>query len=216
VVSLAFRHKDGVVFARNETAEEPKAAEPAEEPKVEAKSEEAAGNTTTNASTGVTPTKDAMRCELLLDVSLEFIHEQGGIEAFANAAQSEIATAAGVDKTCIHIMNLRGKFEHGMAALDFMQVVRRFLRRNEAKVIVDFEILPKCGHESEQEAFKKVEGQLHDQKSGLRKGWLSSFLSSRTAIVKAGEVSESAIDDMTMTAESSSAAVLVSAALLLM
>lgn len=224
-IALAFQHKEASILARNET--EGEAADASEETSEETsevsdtKSENGTKSETETATataneTGVAPSSDAMRCELLLDVSLEFIHEQGGIEAFANAAQSEIAAAGGVDKTCIHVMNLRGKFEHGMQALDFMQVVRRFLRRNEAKVIVDFEILPKCGDASEEDAFKKVEGQLHDQKSGLRKGWLSSFLSSRTAIVKAGEVSESAVDDMTMTAEPSSAVVVAAAAWLLL
>merc|ERR1719333_1947761 len=54
-----------------------------------------------------------MRCELDLDVTLK----HGGIEAFANAAQSELAHAAEVETTCVHILNLRGKYEHGVDAL---------------------------------------------------------------------------------------------------
>jgi hypothetical protein len=224
LVAAALHHKDGSILQHgsalarddNGTASESVGEETAgaETQATETQATEPqAENATKNASKGPEPKATALRCELLLDVSLEFIHEQGGIEAFANAAQSEIATAGGLDKTCVHVMNLRGKYEHGMKALDLMQVMRRFLRRNEAKVIVDFEILPQCS-EPAGEAFTKVETQLHDTKSGLRNGWLSSFLSSKTAIVKAGEVSEKAMEDTTMSMEST-AVVIAAAALFL-
>jgi len=93
-----------------------------------------------------------MRCELILDCSLETIHDKGGVEAFANAAESELANAAAVDRSCIHIMNLRGKYKHGMAPLELLQSLYR--RDAGAEVIVDFEILP-CGDQDA--AFKKVE-----------------------------------------------------------
>ena len=146
---------------------------------------EAANATETTA----TPAPNAaMRCELLLDKSLDDIHNNGGIEAFANAAQSELAHAAEVEPLCVHILNLRGKYDQGMDALNLMQLVKHFLRKDAAKVVVDFEILPEC-KASFGTAMEKVETKLSDEKSALRTGWLHTFLSSHSKVNKAhGEI----------------------------
>merc|ERR1719181_1054914 len=120
----------------------------------------------------------SLRCELILETSLETIHDKGGVEAFANAAESELAHAADVERTCIHIMNLRGKYKHGMKALEFLQSM--FSRDAGTEVIVDFEILP-CGDQDA--AFTKVEEALKDEKSSLKTGWLSSFLGGATVVL---------------------------------
>jgi hypothetical protein len=139
----------------------------------------------------------AMRCELLLDVSLDDIHKHGGIEAFANAAQSELAHAAEVETTCVHILNLRGKYEHGVDALNLMQLLKRFLQNGVAKVVVDFEILPEC-KASFGTAMEKVETKLSDEKSALRTGWLHTFLSSHSKVKKAHGASDHWMEATTM------------------
>jgi len=165
--------KNETAAADNTTAEETAAEESTEEPKAVSSSE-------------------PLRCELILQCSLETIHDKGGVEAFANAAESELAHAAGVDRTCIHIMNLRGKYKHGMKALEFLQSM--FNRDAGTEVIVDFEILP-CGDQGA--AFTKVEEALKDDKSSLKTGWLSSFLGGAT-VVQGSAPSEGAVSKTTM------------------
>jgi len=158
---------------------------------------EAESNATTNASSEGPAPDTAMRCELLLDVSLDDIHKHGGIEAFANAAQSELAHAAEVETTCVHILNLRGKYEHGVDALNLMQLLKRFLQNGVAKVVVDFEILPEC-KASFGTAVEKVETKLSDEKSALRTGWLHTFLSSHSKVKKAHGASDHWMEATTM------------------
>jgi hypothetical protein len=161
---------------------------------------EAASNATTEASSEGPAPDAAMRMELLLDVSLDDIHKHGGIEAFANAAQSELAHAAEVDPLCVHILNLRGKYDHGMDALNLMQLLKRFLRNGVAKVVVDFEILPEC-KASYGTAVEKVQSKLSNETSALRTGWLHTFLSSHSKVVKAHGASDEAMEATTMTAK---------------
>jgi hypothetical protein len=156
---------------------------------------EADANATTNASSAAPDA--AMRCELLLDVSLDDIHKHGGIEAFANAAQSELAHAAEVEPTCVHILNLRGKYEQGMDALNLMQLLKRFLRNGVTKVVVDFEILPEC-KASYGTAVEKVQTKLSNETSALRTGWLHTFLSSHSKVIKAHGASDKWMEEMTM------------------
>jgi hypothetical protein len=159
---------------------------------------EAESNTTTNASSEGPAPDTAMRCELLLDVSLDDIHKHGGIEAFANAAQSELAHAAEVEPTCVHILNLRGKYDQGMDALNLMQLLKRFLRNGVTKVVVDFEILPEC-KASYGTAVEKVQSKLANDTSALRTGWLHTFLSSHSKVIKAHGASDKWMESTTMT-----------------
>jgi hypothetical protein len=159
---------------------------------------EAESNATNASSEAAAPDANAaMRCELLLDVSLDDIHKHGGIEAFANAAQSELAHAAEVDTLCVHILNLRGKYEQGMDALNLMQLLKRFLRNGVAKVVVDFEILPEC-KASYGTAVEKVQTKLSNETSALRTGWLHTFLSSHSKVIKAHGASDKWMEATTM------------------
>jgi hypothetical protein len=164
---------------------------------------EAESNATTEAesnASSVPAPAAAMRCELLLDVSLDDIHKHGGIEAFANAAQSELAHAAEVEPLCVHILNLRGKYDQGMDALNLMQLLKRFLRNGVTKVVVDFEILPEC-KASFGTAVEKVQSKLSNETSALRTGWLHTFLSSHSKVVKAHGTSDEWMEKTTMTSK---------------
>jgi hypothetical protein len=187
-LAVAVLHKD-----RQELVLNDKALNTTDNASTAAATEEESNATEAKAATGPT----AMRCELDLDVTLDYIHKHGGIEAFANAAQSELAHAAEVETTCVHILNLRGKYEHGVDALNLMQLLKRFLQNGVAKVVVDFEILPEC-KASFGTAMEKVETKLSDEKSALRTGWLHTFLSSHSKVKKAHGASDHWMEATTM------------------
>jgi hypothetical protein len=189
-------HKASDEPADEATTTEDASAEPASNG---TSSEEAESDTkAANATATATPAPNAaMRCELLLDKSLDDIHNNGGIEAFANAAQSELAHAAEVEPLCVHILNLRGKYDQGMDALNLMQLVKHFLRKDGAKVVVDFEILPEC-KASYGTAVEKVQSKLSNETSALRTGWLHTFLSSHSKVIKAHGASDKWMEEMTM------------------
>jgi len=203
-LAVAVLHKDRHTLVLNDHAsnETSNATETASEPAEAANataSNATASNETTEADAAAGPAPDtALRCELLLDKSLEDIHKNGGIEAFANAAASELAQAAEVNASCVHILNLRGKYDHGMDALNLMQLVKRFLRRGATKVVVDFEILPEC-KSSYGTVVEKVQKKLENNSSALRTGWLHMFLDSHSKVVKAHGASDSAMEATTMT-----------------
>jgi len=145
------------------------------------------------APTAVEPKKKApLRCELILDVSLDKIHgSKGGLEQFGTSAQRDLAQAAEVDSECIHIMNLRGAYKHrpGAGAFFFVQA-----RGGYEDVIVDFEILD-CTEDMDK-SFSLVEAALSDAKSSLNTGDLGAFLDGAT-LVKGGKPGDTAVARLT-------------------
>jgi hypothetical protein len=143
----------------------------------------------------------ALRCELSLDVSLEFINEHGGLDGFINAAEAGFAQAGGVDRTCLHTLSVRGKYAHGMAPLGLLQIFAEVALkrlRSSDKALIDFEILPDC--EGRTEALEKLKAALADEKSALRTGFLADFL--KGAALEADVVpAEAAVKATTMKLE---------------
>lgn len=152
------------------------------------KKAEKAGLDPADMKVEVEPKKAPLRCELILDVTLDKIHEsKGGIEKFGTVAETELAAAAKVDGECIHIMNLRGAYKHrpGAGAFFFVQT-----RGSYEDVIVDFEILD-CGQDMD-ESFDHVEMALGDDKSKLHASDLGQFLKGAT-LAKGGAPSKTSV-----------------------
>lgn len=131
--------------------------------------------------------KEPLRCELRLACDLNKVHEHGGIHGFTAAAQAQLAEAAKVDAACVHVMNVRGAYEHRPEAAALLQAAHE-------DAIVDFEIVD-CGADMDQ-AYDAIAAAVGDAESLIRTGTLSELLEGAT-VVKGGAPSAEHVAYMT-------------------